>query len=210
MADLDLTCGHCGTEKSLEHKENVILERRSQELQNWGEIEWVTVASIYRCGACKELTVDQYIWADEVGESFADRRLFPTKRDNSAVPARVRERLTQALRVKRIEPDFYAVGIRKMLETVCNEEGATGSDLFEMLDDLAAKDRIPRLLADVAHELRKLGNLGAHDETVSVSSEEVPPIEDLADAILEFLYRAPAKLAAVQAGLEERRNADQS
>ena len=84
-----------------------------------------------------------------------------------------------------------------MLETVCNEEAASGKDLFEKLDDLARKGRIPATLADVAHELRRLGDLGAHDEDVAMAPGDVLIIEDLADAILEYLYRAPAKLAAV-------------
>jgi hypothetical protein len=46
-------------------------------------------------------------------------------------------------------------------------------------------------------------NLGAHDENVDVAPADVPVIDDLADAILEYLYRAPAKLAAVRQGIEE-------
>ena len=63
-----------------------------------------------------------------------------------------------------------------MLETVCNQEGANGNDLFAKLDDLAARGRIPDMLAEVAHELRQLGNLGAHDEEVSVAPDDVPVI----------------------------------
>jgi hypothetical protein len=91
------------------------------------------------------------------------------------------------------------------LETVANEEGAEGDDLFEKLDDLARKGRIPEPLAEAAHELRRLGNLGAHDAAIDLGPDDVPAIEDLADAFLEYLYRAPAKVAAVRASVEERK-----
>jgi hypothetical protein len=45
------------------------------------------------------------------------------------------------------------------------------------------------------------GNLGAHD----AEAADVPVIADLAEALLEYLYRAPAQLAAVQAGLAQRK-----
>jgi Domain of unknown function (DUF4145) len=126
-------------------------------------------------------------------------------RDNQAIPEKVRVRFDAARKVKVAEPGLYAVGIRRMLETVCNEEGAAGKELFEKLDDLAHKDRIPGTLAEAAHQLRKLGNLGAHDAEVDVEAADVPVIADLAEALLEYLYRAPAQLAAVQAGLAKRK-----
>lgn len=52
---------------------------------------------------------------------------------------------------------------------------------------------------------RKLGNLGAHDDEVEIQAADVPAIEALADAILEYLYRAPATLDAVKGSLDERR-----
>jgi hypothetical protein len=96
------------------------------------------------------------------------------------------------------------------LTTVCNEEGADGKALFGKLDDLARKNRTPEMLAEAAHQLRRLGNLGGHDEDVAVVAEDVPMIEDLADAILEYLYRAPAKLAALRQGFETRTRATEA
>jgi hypothetical protein len=172
--------------------------------EGFGEINWQHVVSIFRCTACDEATIYESHWADEIGEAFAEKRLYPTARDNSAVPERVQNRLDAALKVRKIEPGFYAVGIRRMLETVCNVEQAKGKDLFAKLDDLASKERIPAMLAEIGHELRELGNLAAHDDGIEVAPEDVPVIEDLADAVLEYLYRAPAKLTAVQEAIAQR------
>jgi hypothetical protein len=160
---------------------------------------------VYHCAVCDGTTVWKEAESDAFGGIYDERRLFPTVRDNQAIPEKVRVRFDAARKVKVAEPGLYAVGIRRMLETVCNEEGAAGKELFEKLDDLARKDRIPGTLAEAAHQLRKLGNLGAHDAEVDVEADDVPVIADLAEALLEYLYRAPAQLAAVQAGLAKRK-----
>jgi hypothetical protein len=202
-----LPCGHCGFRGPIEYKDTVLLKREQEEITGYGTAEGAHSVGVWVCPVCDEPTIWSWVFFDDLSVDTAERRLFPTVRDNNAVPARVRTRLDAALKVKKLDPDFYAVGIRRMLETVCNEERAKGRDLFAKLDDLADKGRIPDMLAEVAHELRRLGNLGAHDEDVSVAHEDVPVIEDLADAVLEYLYRAPAKLAAVREGLEQRTGA---
>jgi hypothetical protein len=55
----------------------------------------------------------------------------------------------------------------------------------------------------VSH-LRDIGNYGAHDEEIEVSKEDVPLIENLADAVLEFVYRSPATVAALEISITER------
>jgi hypothetical protein len=200
-------CGHCGFKGPMEHKEEQIaLKRGTGEVTPDGEeFEWGEFLSVAQCPACDQPNIWTYSWIDLVGEPQNERRIYPTERDNSVLPEKVRKQFDAALKVKKIEPGLYAVGIRRMLETVANEEQAAGKDLFEKLDDLAADGRIPGPLAKIAHQLRELGNLGAHDAEIEVEPEDVPVIGDLADAILEYLYRAPAKLATVQAGIEERR-----
>ena len=127
----------------------------------------------------------------------------PAPRDNSALPAAVREAYEAGLRVKKIDPGLYAVGIRRMLEAVCNDQGVTKGDLFERLGQLVRVGAIPGTLGEQAQELRKLGNLGAHQKDVAVSAIDVPTIEDFADAILEYVYRAPGQASRV--AIEHRR-----
>jgi hypothetical protein len=198
-------CGHCGFRGPIEHKGDVVLRVDHEYEKGIGRLEFTATASVFLCPACHEPSIWHQVWLDAAGEFVRDRRIYPTIHDNGALPEKVRARLDAALRVKKFEPSAYAVLIRRMLETVCNEEGATGKDLFSKLDDLVAKGRMPQQLADVAHQLREVGNLGAHDDEVEVDAKDVPLIEDLAEAILEYLYRAPAKLAAVKQGIENRK-----
>lgn len=79
-----------------------------------------------------------------------------------------------------------------------------------MLDELADGGVLPRPLADMGHQLRARGNLGAHTGTAKVSAEDLPVIEEFLEAILEYVYRAPAKIAAARASLDARRSAEAS
>lgn len=204
---MERACGHCGRSNALESKGNVLI-KRIEDQRN--EITIDTYVEILYCLACDAPVIFQVSWSDDIGETWGERQLYPAGRDNEAIPEKVRTRLEAAGRVKLIEPGLYAVGVRRMLESVAHEEGATGDDLFSKLDDLVRKDRIPAPLAEAAHEIRKLGNLGAHDDEVEIQAADVPAIEALADAILEYLYRAPATLDAVKGSLDKRRAAAQA
>lgn len=203
---MEKTCGHCGGSNALVRKGSVLL-KRVEEAQ--GAVTVETYVDVSYCLACDEPLIYRLNWSDDVGESWGERLLYPTVRNNDSVPEKIRTRLEAAVRVKKIEPGLYAVGIRRMLETIAHEEGATVKDLFEKLDQLVENGRIPAPLAESAHELRKLGNLGAHDDEIDVEPSDVPAIEALTDAILEYLYRAPAALDAVKKSLSGRKPASQ-
>jgi hypothetical protein len=91
-----------------------------------------------------------------------------------------------------------------MLEVVCLQEGATGKNLVERLTVLADSGRIPGPLAHMAQQLRQIRNLGAHAATDEVRAADVPVILEFGEAILEYLYRAPAKVAAVSDRLKAK------
>jgi hypothetical protein len=119
-------------------------------------------------------------------------------RDLSALPQRVRMEYANAQRVKSIDANFYAVGVRRTLEAVCTDRGfprVGRQTLFDRLDKLAKAQGLPEVFVEMAHHLRDLGNLGAHEDDVEVESADVDVAADFAEAILEYLYRAPAKLA---------------
>ena len=53
----------------------------------------------------------------------------------------------------------------------------------------------------MAHQIRLICNIGAHDAEDDVTEEDVPIILDFLEAILEYLYIAHAKIEALQARL---------
>lgn len=184
----------------------MVAEEGSQEIRDFGEITWRRIWSLSRCPQCDRPTLEDYVWSDEVSdpESVRPKQLYPAPTDNRALPTAVQKQLTAALRVKALEPGLYAVAIRKMLEAVCHEEGAVGSTLSARISDLAERGRLPEVFGEMATHLRRLGNFGAHYSEAEVAADDVAIIEELADAVLEYLYRAPAKLASARQAIAKR------
>ena len=70
-----------------------------------------------------------------------------------------------------------------------------------MLNDLAGRGEIPPGLADIADSLRQLRNVGAHPVLGELTESEVPVLEDLTRAVLEYVYSAPDLAARAQRSL---------
>jgi hypothetical protein len=109
----------------------------------------------------------------------------------SGLPSQIQEAYELALKVRVIEPNAYAVLLGRILEMICKDRGAVGKDLHEQLNSLATKGEIPIKLVGVAQSLRQLRNLGAHASIGELTSEEIPLLDDLCKAILEYVYIAP-------------------
>lgn len=85
-----------------------------------------------------------------------------------------------------------AIMIRKTLEEICIDRGATGKNLFKKLEDLGSKILIPQELLRGMNELRLLGNDAAHIEAQTFSEigkEEIEVSLEFAKEILKAVYQ---------------------
>ncbi|MCI0563315.1 MAG: DUF4145 domain-containing protein, partial [Nitrososphaera sp.] len=108
-----------------------------------------------------------------------------------------------ALKVRNIDSNAFAVLLGRVLDLVCLDKQATGNSLFERLNFLAARGDIPQQLADIAHQLRQLRNIGAHADLGELTSAEVPVLDGLCRAILEYVYKAPQLLQVAEQRLQQ-------
>ncbi|MGW6284839.1 DUF4145 domain-containing protein [Streptomyces sp. NPDC055107] len=87
-----------------------------------------------------------------------------------------------------------AVMVRRTLEAVCVDQGMDGDasgrpkTLFKMLEEMRDQGKIDGRLFEWAHELRSLGNQGAHYSSRSVTREDAADGLALAEALLDYLY----------------------
>jgi len=145
------------------------------------------------CPACSRLTlreVDQISHADEPPVAV----LYPEAVEDDTprgVPDDVRKAYLSATKVRSIDANAYAVLLGRVLEIVCRDRNATGDTLAKKLADLSARNEIPERLAEVAKGLRQLRNVGAHADLGELSDAEVPVLDNLTRAILEYVYTAP-------------------
>lgn len=155
------------------------------------------IYQLLQCPACFDLSLQEYQWCDAYMESAADTTieiLYPTMKTDDiplGLPANINKALVAAQKVKSIDANAYGVLTRRVLEMVCIDRKAKGINLAEQLEDLARKNEIPNKLVMVAKNIRNLGNIGAHATLGDLTKDEIPILNALSNAILEYVYTAP-------------------
>ena len=206
-------CGHCGNVAPMliatSYSDSYAFEERG--------IPWTesTNYELLKCPACSGVTLRSFLWhtgyMDEGEDEPAYTTLYPTERPKPrGLPTAIATEYEAAQRVKNLSPNAYGVLLGRVLELVGEDRGAKGKTLHEKLKDLSGRGEIPQKLVGVANSLKNLRNVGAHAALGGLTPGEVPILEDLTRAILEYVYSAPAlaeaavkSLAALKKRLEQ-------
>ena len=118
------------------------------------------------------------------------------------VPELVRNVYSEAMAIKSRAPNAFANQIRRALEAVCSDRGATRRVLAQNLKELVERGEIPSTLGEMTDVLRQLGNVGSHAGEESIAVEYVDVIDDFFRAVIEYVYIAPHKVTEFNARLE--------
>lgn len=63
---------------------------------------------------------------------------------------------------------------------------------------MCEQDVIPGRLIEMAQGIRQLRNIGAHADLGEIVEIDIQILTDFTEAILEYIYRAPARLEILQ------------
>lgn len=189
-------CQHCG---------NVGLQEILSSFERFGEEEtpkhqapWQDgyVYQVLLCRVCDGVSLRRYYW--HTGYAIEDEGyctfepLYPPSPDiPSGLTENVAKAFRSALKLRGVDANAYGVLLGRVLELVCIDRSAKGKMLAAKLEDLAKRDEIPPKLVDVAKQLRRLRNVGAHPDLGELDETEAPILERLTRAILEYVYTAP-------------------
>lgn len=202
-----MQCDHCGHRATFAIRAEYTYTKPVEATGTFGLPEYSdTTWRIIQCLKCEKPTIVQtYKVSNRNSYSSAIESktdiLYPAEKlPLSDLPIGIERAYLAALKV-RYEPNAFAVLAGRTLEMLCNHENAPGKVLAHRLDHLANSGRIPVPLAQMAIQLKQLRNLGAHAAEDEVKEEDIPIILDFLEAILEYLYVAPAKIEAVRVRL---------
>jgi len=152
-----------------------------------------TLWEVLICEACEKVTV-RLLTYDERFDETADeyKTIYPEAgRKLHGLPEQISVAYEAALKVRSVDSNGYALLLRRLLELVCRDQQAKGANLFEALQDLAKRNILPQQLIDVANFIRSFGNVAAHALTGDVEEADVPLLDSLSAAVLEYVYVAP-------------------
>jgi hypothetical protein len=198
-------CGHCGNKTPMgliaDFKESNEKDSGVSEVVNW---------KLLFCPVCRNVVLLYSEWLEGGWVNYDEpdyEVLYPAwVSPILGLPDEIDEAYQAACEVKNINSNAFGVLIGRVIDEVCLDRGATGKTFYERLESLAESGEIPERLCDIAHNLRKLRNIGAHADLGNLTEAEVPVLDDLCRAILEYVYAAPKLIEQVELRLEELRN----
>jgi hypothetical protein len=164
---------------------------------------------VIQCQGCLGVTFREGSQCSEDIESYDDngkptyvefQKLYPSRvAGRSALagacylPDKVRRIYGETCRALAGEqPVLTGVGIRAVLEAVCQERRARGKNLEARIDELVRRGVLTSKGAETLHSTRLLGNLAAH-AVQAHSIEELSAAMDVAEHLLTSVYVLPKK-----------------
>lgn len=110
------------------------------------------------------------------------------------IPKTVKDAFESALKVKNIDHEICAISLRRVLEAICKDKGASGRDLNSMVQDMIARRFLPEMFNDACWIIRQLGNSAAHADNVHFSKHQVDDTIGFVQSIINYLYILPVNM----------------
>lgn len=198
-----LACKKCDGETYHKVMHSIHVHDSEHEIDVWQDYE------IVFCQGCREVsfrmqsTCSEDVYIDqETGEMelIEDVELYPSR---IAGRKQVKDMYLMPLEIQQIYKETHGalcarlnilagIGIRTLVESVCREKMASGSNLENKIDDLVIKGVLTQNSAKTLHSTRLLGNKSAH-ETVAASNDELDIAMDIVENLIKTVYVIPQK-----------------
>jgi hypothetical protein len=199
-------CPHCGNSAPQKLIYVHSYEATSYDMKTGQPSEFGPECDYYIaiCPTCNDLLIYHTQLEDVTQTNFvAAELLFPSGVAlDSSVPESIRVAYDEAIRIRNIAPNAYAVMLRRALEALCDDRGVTQGDLHTRLQFLVSRGELPSTLSEMTSILRTLGNVGAHNDAHSVTVPMTWGMNNFFRAIVEYVYVAPSKINNFKKRLE--------
>lgn len=172
------------------------------------DIQWHSELYTIKCGGCKTVSFceestnseDCYQGEDGGIEYAVTQKVYPGRVAGRPLldgyyrlphgVAQIYKQTHEAICYK--ENILAGIGLRAIVEAVCEEKAATGSDLVKRIDDLINKGVTTPSGASILHNIRLMGNASAH-EVKANSEEELTTALEVVEHLLLGVYLIPQK-----------------
>ncbi|HYC90690.1 MAG TPA: DUF4145 domain-containing protein [Thermoanaerobaculia bacterium] len=207
-ADIWVVCGDC--RRVTRHRALVAVEA-FDEVRGEGMMWW-TDHLIIQCQGCNHLSfcrqsrsTEDTIETEGGEEQVITTEVYPAVveglkklEDDWRLPHGVRRIYDETYQaVSNNQPILAGIGIRAIVEAVCNEENAAGRNLQNRIDDLQTKSLITPAGAQVLHNLRFMGNAAAH-EVKAHTAQELRLALEVVEHLLAGVYIVPQRAEALK------------
>lgn len=131
-------------------------------------------------------------------EIFLVRDLFKgyewNRISRSSIPSKVKEAFEAALKTKGIDKNICLMALRRTLELILKDKGATKWGLKDKIEEIAEKGLLPDTLKEASSLTKILGDSAAHDKELEIDQHDVESMAEFVEYIIEYLYIVPDKI----------------
>jgi len=145
---------------------------------------------------CHNGVIDYY---DEKGILFPVNSL-----ESSSIPSNVKEAFEAALKTKEIDQYVCLLALRRTLELILKDKGATKWGLRDKIEEIAEKGLLPDTLKEASSLTKVLGDTAAHGKDLEIEQYDVDSMSELVEFIIEYLYVIPDKINTYKERLSSR------
>ena len=196
-----IKCFHCGNETLMQKKGEYSWGSRDIE---FSEFDFLYQYELFVCPVCHRVTLRQ-TYSDETMVNYYgnDRMeyydstsiLYPENSiEEPSVPKKVKEAYEAALKTKGIDKYICLMALRRTLELILKDKGATKWGLKDKIEEIAQKGLLPDALKEASSLAKELGDTAAHDKDLEIELYDVEAMAEFIGFIIEYLYVVPSKI----------------
>lgn len=179
---------------------------QSFEPHGYDCIDWYETYKIAQCQGCETVAFRKtHSNSEDMVQTGPDEIEFGTitetfpipdagrdpVRDDDLLPIQLNRIYSETIKSSNHGlPVLTGIGIRAIIETVCNDQKASGNNLYEKINDLVNKKVLAQSDSEILQNLRVLGNSAGH-EVVPHSNVQLGLALDVIDHLLLGVYVFP-------------------
>lgn len=211
QTDEIIKCFHCGNETPM--KKAGEYSWGSHDLK-YSEFNFFYKYELFVCPVCHKVTLRQsygdetmiqYHSYDEITYFDEKSILYPLSSiESTSIPQKVKEAYEAALKIKSIDMYVCLMALRRTLELLLKDKGATKWGLKDKIEEIAAKGLLPDTLKEASSLAKMLGDTAAHDKELEIDQYDVETMAEFIGYIIEYLYVVPDKISSFKERLDAK------
>lgn len=203
--EIELPCLKCAGKTT--HKALVSVDVQGSDGDRNYSFDWYDDHQIVQCMGCKALSYriasrnsEEYFQVSEDEFEYdITEKLYPPRLEGIKglgdethyLPTKIRQIYDETLLALSVQsPVLAGIGLRALLEGVCQEREAIGTDLFKKIDSLVEQRVLTPASAVILHKIRALGNAAAH-EMKPHSDKQLALAMGIVEHLLKDVYILP-------------------
>lgn len=204
-----IKCFHCGNETIMKKVGEYSWGSRDFK---YSDFDFFYQYEMFACPICHKVTLRETYGDETMIEGYENpvygnekNILYPLNNiDSASVPEKIKNAYEAALKTKGVDKYIGLMVLRRTLELILKDQGATKWGLKGKIEEIAAQGKLPDTLKEASALAKLLGDTAAHDKELEVDNYDVEAIAEFLGFIIEYLYVVPDKINMYKKHLDEK------